>query len=84
MINKENIEQDIKKYGCCDLGNGLYLLSERNMSANQAGWDDVDPRKNIDFSKHEFWLTADDGQVPEGFDSIDALYHCLKSAGVRS
>ena len=44
---------------------GSYLISSDDMTADQAGWDELDPAKYIDFSSDPYWITTDDGMEPE-------------------
>jgi len=52
------------------LGNGLYLFTQEEIIDDQAGWDDQDEGKDIDFTTSAFWLLTDCGASPEGFDTI--------------
>lgn len=61
-----------------DLGHGIYLETLEEIEANQSDWDDDDPGKMMDFSDYPFWLTTDDGQEPEGYNSVD---ECKKDLG---
>lgn len=51
------------------IASGVYLETQNEMIENQKSWDDEDPAKEIDFTTSKFWLTTDNGEEPEGFDS---------------
>jgi hypothetical protein len=37
------------------------------LQESQKEWADEDTYKNFDFSRHNFWITSDDGVVGHGF-----------------
>lgn len=57
--------------------NGVFVQTVKDMISAQKDWHDNDPCKNMDFTSYPFWLTTDDGMIPEGFDSIDDAKNSL-------
>lgn len=69
------IEDELKTISCVELRyqKGSFIQTKESLMSEQEDWADGDEAKNIDFSQHDFWLTTDDGETPEGFDSIEEL-----------
>jgi len=61
---------------------GVYLYTQDEMAMDQKDWDNEDPSRAIDFTQYKFWVTTDDGVIPEGFDSAKEAYIFL--TGVES
>jgi len=68
---------------------GVYLQTREDIMSNQKDWCEYDPlaffffeSKNVDFSIYPFWLTTDDGQPPQGFESLKEAMGWLKEEGI--
>ena len=57
---------------------GVYLNTMDEMIQSQTTWGDPDLSKDVDFTQHKFWVTTDDGQDPEGFDSVKEALTFIK------
>ena len=67
----------IKEQGCVEVTSGVYLNSQENIIADQAGWDDEDPSKGKDFTGFAIWLTTDSGWC-EGFGSVEEYLESIE------
>lgn len=56
-----------------DLGNGLFTEASEELIRQQNDWYEDDQCKHMDFSASPFWLTTDNGEIPEGFSSIEEI-----------
>lgn len=59
-----------KKLGFIEVREGAFLADSECMEAEQEDFDDEDPCKQTDFSEYGYWVTTDNGEEPEGYDSI--------------
>lgn len=57
---------------------GVFIQTRDEMISEQKDWDEDDPCKDTDFTCYPFWMTTDDGVMPEGFDSVDDARKSLK------
>lgn len=53
--------------------NGIEILTRAQIKAEQREWPDEDSCKTTDFNGHAFWIVADDGQDPIGFDTKEEV-----------
>jgi hypothetical protein len=50
--------------------------------SDQKDWCEYDESKDVNFSIYPIWLTTDDGQTPEGFESLKEAMRWLKEEGI--
>ena len=52
---------------------GLFVQTKDEMIEEQKHWSEEDEGKKIDFSKFNYWLTANFDFTPIGFDSLTEI-----------
>ena len=57
MYISQIIEQ-LTENGFYKVEEDIYLFTQERIIEEQAGWEDEDPCKNMDFSTSPLWLTA--------------------------
>lgn len=62
--NQSDILNAATQQGWIEIQAGVYVNSLANILAEQAGWDDHDEMKSIDFTRAPYWLTTDSGDIP--------------------
>ena len=71
--------------GWIEIQSGVYVNSLASILAEQAGWDDSDESKSIDFTRAPFWLTTDSGDAPvpvrNASDLPDTVFERLVRGG---
>jgi len=60
------------------LPRGVFVVSRKDMISDQLSWDDTDPSKTRDFSIYAWWICTDDGQDPEGFNTLKEVDEYLE------
>lgn len=73
MINLSEFIEMVEEHGSLELNNSVYLLSQENAIAEQKGWEDEDPNKNLDFSEADWWVIATSDNEPDiqAYNSIE-------------
>jgi hypothetical protein len=64
------LQQQILVNGCMEIRSGVYLNSRDYMFTEQESWFDNDQCKDFDFSRYEYWITDNDGMLPDGYDTV--------------
>ncbi len=62
-----------KKEGFSEISAGVVLAEQSYIIADQEGWADEDPSKNIDLTQHKYWLWADDCAPLVGLDDAEDI-----------
>ena len=61
---------------------GVFLQTREDIMSDQKDWCEYDESKDVDFSLYPIWLTTDDGQTPQGFESLKEAMRWLKEEGI--
>ena len=61
---------------------GVFLQTREDIMSDQKNWHEYDEAKDVDFSLYPIWLTTDDGQPPQGFESLKEAMGWLKEEGL--
>lgn len=74
MNTETLVKMGIDKLGFYELQPGVCIYSREEAISAQGEWHDGDKCKDFDFSGYPYWIIADDGATPEGFDSpVEAI-----------
>lgn len=53
------------------LNSCTFVEDTKSLQESQKKWCDEDTYKTFDFTRHNFWITSDDGVVGHGFDTVE-------------
>lgn len=59
----EDLIYEAEEKGCASVAPGVWLVTAERMQEEQAGWEESDASKNLDFNTSKLWLSASDGAV---------------------
>lgn len=64
------IIDDLLETGYYEVEPEVYLWTQKAIIEEQKTWDDEDPCKNFDFTKHLYWKTYNSMIEPEPYNSF--------------
>lgn len=62
---------ECEAWGAATVSPGVFLESSASMIAQAASWADEDPGRALDYSAFPYWLTTDNGTLPQGITGAD-------------
>lgn len=73
MTTAKKLIEECENKGFVTLGGGVYLQAQEDIMNDQEAWSDDDESKEMDFTTAPYWITTDDGAVPEAVYDEDDL-----------